>query len=342
MQQEPKSPRERAKDLIRLLVPDWRPTVRQGLWAFRIVLATVVVLGLLTLGGQPFGITLWDWIKLLVVPAVLAVGGVWFNQRQQARDRVSADRRAQDDALEAYLDDMTDLMIDHHLRSPHKGEDPKDVRAVARARTLTLLTRLDGKRKGHVVQFLYESGLIVQDRPVVDLRGADLSEANLKGANLQGADLRQANLKRANLRKADLGGANLSRACFVDAHLEGASLDDSIIPPVDVMEPIRKGRAIDLSYAILSGAHLEGASLLNAHLFNATLQGTYLEGVDVRGADLSGAWGWTAEQLSAAKSLEGTTMPTGQTLRGDQTPNGPTFEDWLKDRDRRKEDGENE
>jgi hypothetical protein len=35
-------------------------------------------------------------------------------------------------------------------------------------------------------------------------------------------------------------------------------------------------------------------------------------------------------------------MPDGQTLRGDETPNGPTFEDWLEDRERRKEDGKND
>ena len=266
MQQEPKSPRERAKDLIRLLVSDWRPTAQQGLWAFRIVLATVVVLGLLTLGGQPFGITLWDWIKLLVVPAVLAVGGVWFNQRQQARDRVSADRRAQDDALEAYLDDMTNLMIDHHLRSPPQGEDPKDVRAVARARTLTLLTRLDGERKGHVVRFLYESGLISQKREltladltptppntivdvageagadprtaIVDLAGADLRGTILRGAILMEVDLRNADLRWADLSDASLSGAILRRAILSYAEgvtneqlaeaesLEGATMPD--------------------------------------------------------------------------------------------------------------------
>jgi hypothetical protein len=48
-----KTPRERAEDLIRLLMPDWRPTARQGLWAIRTVLAIVVVLGILTLVGQP-------------------------------------------------------------------------------------------------------------------------------------------------------------------------------------------------------------------------------------------------------------------------------------------------
>jgi hypothetical protein len=71
-----KTPRERAEDLIRLLMPDWRPTARQGLWAIRTVLAIVVVLGILTLVGQTFGIRLWDWIKLLVIPVVIAGGGL--------------------------------------------------------------------------------------------------------------------------------------------------------------------------------------------------------------------------------------------------------------------------
>ena len=34
----------------------------------------------------PYGITLWDWIKLLVVPAVIAGGGLWFNTQQRARE----------------------------------------------------------------------------------------------------------------------------------------------------------------------------------------------------------------------------------------------------------------
>jgi hypothetical protein len=65
MEQEPKTPRERAKDLISLLVADWRPTPWQGLWAIRIG----IVLGLLVAIGYYYGVTLWDWIKLLIVPA---------------------------------------------------------------------------------------------------------------------------------------------------------------------------------------------------------------------------------------------------------------------------------
>jgi hypothetical protein len=67
----------------------------------------------------------------------------------------------------------------------------------------------------------------------------------------------------------------------------------------------------------------------------------------VRKADLSDAYqkegdltdAYISErQLLTAESLEGSTMPDGQTLRGNMTPNGPTFEDWLKSKSSR-EDG---
>jgi len=70
-----------------------------------------------------------------------------------------------------------------------------------------------------------------------NLRGADLSDADLRGANLSGADLRDADLSDADLR-----GANLS-----DADLRGADL-----------------RYANLSYANLRGANLRGANLSNA------------------------------------------------------------------------------
>jgi uncharacterized protein YjbI with pentapeptide repeats len=54
--------------------------------------------------------------------------------------------------------------------------------SVARARTLTVLPRLEGDRKARVVQFLYESGLIAKNRPIVAMSGADLSGANLREA----------------------------------------------------------------------------------------------------------------------------------------------------------------
>ncbi|EAK8454116.1 pentapeptide repeat-containing protein [Listeria monocytogenes] len=58
---------------------------------------------------------------------------------------------------------------------------------------------------------------------------ADLSYANLRGANLSNADLSYANLRGANLSNADLSyanlrGANLSNADLSYANLRGADL----------------------------------------------------------------------------------------------------------------------
>ena len=62
-----------------------------------------------------------------------------------------------------------------------------------------------------------------------DLRGANLSDADLSDADLRGADLSDANLSFANLRGANLSDANLrcanlSRADLSDADLRGADL----------------------------------------------------------------------------------------------------------------------
>jgi hypothetical protein len=70
----------------------WRPTRRQLLWSVGIV----AVLTVAVLIGYRYGITLWDWIKLLVVPVVIAGGGIWFNRQQRERELEIAERRAQE------------------------------------------------------------------------------------------------------------------------------------------------------------------------------------------------------------------------------------------------------
>lgn len=88
------------------------------MWAGGVVAALIVSV----LIGYRYGITLWDWIKLLIVPAVIAGGGLWFNAQQQERqredNRLQHERgleienvRAQDEALQAYLDQMGRLLL---------------------------------------------------------------------------------------------------------------------------------------------------------------------------------------------------------------------------------------
>ncbi len=182
--------------------------------------------------------TLWDWLSLLIVPAVLALGGYLFtrseNQRtlqstqrqrdldrelatkQTGTDREIADQRRQDDMLQAYLDGMSQLLTDKD-RPLHRAQVDDNLSTLARARTLTALTRLNADRKARVVQVLYEARLIARDRPVLDLSEADLSGASLRGAVLGKVIPSKAVLSGPYVEKAWLRGASLR-----DAKVEGA------------------------------------------------------------------------------------------------------------------------
>jgi hypothetical protein len=161
-------------ELRQALVPHW-PLHEDEAWLLESVgrwtIRIVVVLSIPVLVGYAYDITLWDWMKLLIVPLVIAGIGIWFNSQQRAGETQSAERRAEDDALEAYLNDMTTLMVDKELRKAQLGDD---LSTAARARTLTVLNRLfRSVHNREVLRFLYESKLIgtTEDPPVVNLRG---------------------------------------------------------------------------------------------------------------------------------------------------------------------------
>jgi hypothetical protein len=127
------------------------------------VIRGVIVAGILVLIASAVASAvdkpLWAWLNLLIVPAVLAIGGYLFTSSQNRATQAAAERRAQDDALQSYINQMGQLLLDRDTQLLHP-EEGDDARTLARAWTLTVLPRLDGLRKRSVVQFLYESGLI--------------------------------------------------------------------------------------------------------------------------------------------------------------------------------------
>jgi len=186
----------------------------------------------------------WDWLDLLLVPLVLGIVAAgltaWFNAQQNTRqndiedrraraEREVAEQRAQDEALQAYLDQMSNLLLEKDLRN---SEEDSETRILARARTLTVLGRLDPNRKTDVMHFLVEAELIQspdEEKPILELtganlKGANLIEADLRGARLAGANLSDANLGWTDLRDARLGAADLSGAILVDTNLSDADL----------------------------------------------------------------------------------------------------------------------
>ncbi|MCR27935.1 pentapeptide repeat-containing protein [Listeria monocytogenes] len=97
-----------------------------------------------------------------------------------------------------------------------------------------------------------------------NLRGANLSYADLSCANLRGANLRGANLSYADLSCANLRVANLSYADLSCANLRGANLSNADLRGADL-------RGADLSNTGLRGANLRGANLSGANLSGANL-----------------------------------------------------------------------
>jgi uncharacterized protein YjbI with pentapeptide repeats len=279
--------------------------------AVAIVIAVVTLIILISLGYQKkwtgFGDkTLWNWFELLIVPAVLTIGGFLFaaaqeNIQQQAEERRAQaqmdaeEQRAQHAALQAYLEGMGSLLLDRDLRS---SEEDDEVRTLAEARTSTVLSRIEGYQKRSIVLFLYKAKLIQKDQPIVPLVDADLSKAHLSLEELSEVNLSEAYMSKAQLEFAKLGDANLSDANLIDAYMVGTGLSGA-----------------NLSSTYLSNANLFGANLFGANLSGAYLGDDYLGYADLGYANLSDANLYRAtitdEQLDAAETLEGATMPDG-------------------------------
>lgn len=237
--------------------------------------------------------TLWDWMQLLVVPAALAIGGFWLaNRAQKQRDRENEDaqnrrdaenkqrreheqyleqQRAQDAALQSYLDQMSHLILENALFA---SQQPDDVhRTLARARTLTILERLDKDRKRYVLQFLYESRLIDQEQSIIRLKEANLSEANLSQTHLPGANLPWTNLSNADLSNADLHGANLSEANLSNANLSNANLSGADLSGAHKLAADGSQQVVPNEELEEQTKSLEGATMPNVQKYEDWLKG---------------------------------------------------------------------
>jgi len=271
--------------------------------------------------GEIFGIPVLKLLQIFAVPLTLGALVPLLNWLQEKRELVVENqrakgqvlleqRRAQDQALQAYLDQMSQLLANNKALKPDDR-----VSAIVRARTLSLLETLhspllDPAMIRAVVLFLYEAGLIsVKDGPIIRLTGANVEGASLtmrglpsrptqtdlgtvdasnrsakemlcaapKPApelDLSGVSLGRTRLNQALMTRVDLSDADLSEAALLDTYLSGSRLVNA-----------------NLSDAILVNAHLNYADLSGATLFDAILSGENVDraSADLRSAKLNGA-----------------------------------------------------
>jgi type II secretory pathway pseudopilin PulG len=112
--------------------------------------------------GLPW-VTVRNWLELLIVPMVLVGIGLLFEMRQADRQEATekqqqelAEQRAQDEALQAYLNQMSQLMLERKLLETEPGTP---LYTLAQARTSTVILRLDAEHNASVIRFLSDSGL---------------------------------------------------------------------------------------------------------------------------------------------------------------------------------------
>jgi uncharacterized protein YjbI with pentapeptide repeats len=280
---------------------------------------------------EPGHKTVWDWLQLLVIPLGLAAVAFALNAAQSSREQrredrrtavdrqIAADRR-REDALSTYLQQMSDLMLQRKLaRSLPKS----DVRSVARTLTLTVLPRLDGKRKAVVVKFLSEAGLITPrfdrvPRPtdrakIVEMWGADLrgivlhtvfDGVDLEGADMRGADFRGAALVSIDLESADVRGAHFNRAYVEDAEFRDADLRHADFGQAHIVRSSLDEACV--THARFHGVRVEDSTLGRAVGHDVDLSRADLGSTDLRSPSL------TQLNLSGTKFESGGHPPTAK------------------------------
>ncbi len=199
-------------------------------------------------GNNKSGKTLWDWLQLLIIPAVLAVAGYFINltisrgeqEATSQRDKTERDLaldRQHEATLKEYIDKMSELILHENLS---KSSEEDEVRKIANILTGLALSRLDAKRKRHLVDFLRISKLIEAKNIVdlslsrldrVDLMGKNLSGLNFSKAFMEEANLTYADLSKASLRETDLERANMSDANLIGTDFSYANLANAIVTP---------------------------------------------------------------------------------------------------------------
>jgi len=132
----------------------------------------------------------------------------------------------------------------------------------------------------------------------LNLRGANLSGAWLKGANCVQTSFGQANLQGAHMAKASLLQAFLVESDFSHADLSGAVLHDANLTSANFSHANLRGA--NLSYAHINHASMSHADLTGADLSCATFVACNLDDAILTGCRVYGVSTWDTS-LARAK-----------------------------------------
>jgi uncharacterized protein YjbI with pentapeptide repeats len=230
--------------------------IAAGLGPFGQVMVTTTTTTHTTRDGQDVDIarttqepTPWDALGLLVIPIagglIVTLVSHGYNKRQREREEAVQSLRAQDEILQKYLDQMSDLVVDRGLHPKRVGSEANgQLHKLAQARTIAALLGLDSEHKRRPLKVLYELEFIRKDNPTLEIKNAGLDGANLSELTLHDAHLKCVDLRLSDLKGADLQGSNLNLADLRGSDLRRADLKDAVLTkanllPYDERDPER-------------------------------------------------------------------------------------------------------
>ena len=242
------------------------------------------------------------------VPLTIAFGGRYLSSTNESRQIEIAQSNQKDAVIREYIKEMKGMLLDKKV-AREAMRPSSQANGVARALTLAALAQLKGEdpeRRSLVFQFLRESNFPIlagsgkirgANLSNYDLRGTDLYQVNLSHALLVSSDLRKidlinANLHGASLNFAKLGGAFLGGTDLSYANLWRADVSGARFDMFRFEDGIEVGSSLyhaDLLETNLAKAHLRKADLRGANLRKANLRETDLTEANLRGARLDGA-----------------------------------------------------
>jgi uncharacterized protein YjbI with pentapeptide repeats len=263
-----------------------------------ILLILVMTIVLITIGAYSrewewtgfIGKTLWDWMKLLIVPIILAIGGLLFTQmdRLNARNELELNRRGQ-------ITDRFTRAIDQLGKVDDKGSKLFEVR-VGGIYALEQIARDSEQEYGPVMEIL--TAYVRQHAPWPRQRAQEGTEDEAAESRSEELSRGEPTLEESIAPDPDIQAivTVLGRRThdFLHGEPERIDLHNTNLSGVDLF-------GASLRSANLWGTNLSGTNLISAELAWAHLQGTNLSGADLSWANLSGA------DLSGA-NLEGANL----------------------------------
>jgi len=78
-------------------------------------------------GNNQSGKTLWDWMQLILIPAVLTLGAFLFNRAERSSEQAAVLYNQRATALQTYLDRMSELLLEKNLRTSQADDEVRTV-----------------------------------------------------------------------------------------------------------------------------------------------------------------------------------------------------------------------